>query len=97
MIPLDCFYKECTEEQMQNLGAVNFDHPDIFDWELLKQTLQKLKNGENVIKPDYDYKTCKRREPGIPLKWSPWVLFEGIFALLDKEINTQFLDFKIYV
>ena len=36
LIPLDCFYKECTEEQMANIGNVNFDHPDMFDWDLLK-------------------------------------------------------------
>jgi uridine kinase len=47
--------------------------------------------------PDYDYKTCKRKLPGIFLKWSPLVIFEGIFGLLDKEINTRFLNFKIFV
>jgi len=25
------------------------------------------------------------------------VIFEGIFGLLDKEINTRFLNFKIFV
>lgn len=39
MLPLDCFYKECTPEQMANISNVNFDHPEIFDWELLIQTL----------------------------------------------------------
>ena len=96
MIPLDCFYKECTPEQMENIGQVNFDHPSMFDWELLKQTLYKLKAGESVIIPKYNYKTCKRDEPGIFTKWSPLIMFEGIFGLLDKEINTL-LDLKIYV
>ncbi len=47
--------------------------------------------------PDYDYKTCKRREPGLLRKWAPLVIFEGIFALLNADINDQFLDFKIFV
>lgn len=47
--------------------------------------------------PAYDYKTCKRSEPGHFRKWAPVVIFEGIFALLDQEINEKFLDFKIFV
>ena len=42
MIPLDCFYKECTPEQMANIGSVNFDHPSMFDWPLLKETFKQL-------------------------------------------------------
>ena len=45
MIPLDCFYKECTPEQMENIGKVNFDHPSMFDWPLLKQIFHKLQRG----------------------------------------------------
>lgn len=97
MIPLDCFYNNCTEEEYQNLSNVNFDHPQIFDWDLLKQTLRLLRDGEDVIIPDYDFKTCKRKQIGIHKKWAPLIIFEGIFALLDHEINEQFLDLKIFV
>jgi len=68
---------------MANIGMVNFDHPSIFDWDLVKETLAKLSRGEDVMIPDYDYATCKRRPPGKLLKWSPLILYEGIFALLD--------------
>ena len=46
---------------MANIGKVNFDHPEIFDWDLLKTTLQDLADGKDVTIPDYDYVTCKRR------------------------------------
>ncbi len=39
LIPVDCFYKECTPEQMANIGKVNFDHPSMFDWDLVKETV----------------------------------------------------------
>ena len=45
MIALDSFYKECTPEQMADLGSVNFDHPTMFDWVLLKEVLSNLKAG----------------------------------------------------
>lgn len=82
---------------MADIGNVNFDHPQIFDWDLLKETLQSLREGNDVILPDYDYKTCKRRLPGILRKWAPLIILEGIFALLDRDINAKFLDFKIFV
>ena len=58
LIPVDCFYKECTPEQMANIGKVNFDHPSMFDWDLMKETLDALKRGEDVSIPDYNYVTC---------------------------------------
>ena len=96
LIPLDCFYKECTEEQMENIGKVNFDHPSMFDWDLVKETFRKLKRGEDVIIPDYNYITCKRNNPGLYRKWSPLIIFEGIFGLYDNEVNEQ-MDLKIFV
>ena len=27
---------------MANIGKYNFDHPDAFDWELARETIQKL-------------------------------------------------------
>ena len=45
---------------MANIGKVNFDHPSMFDWELIKETINDLKQGKDVIIPDYNYVTCKR-------------------------------------
>jgi uridine kinase len=42
LLSIDNFYKECTPEQMKNISKYNFDHPDAFDWELMKDTLEKL-------------------------------------------------------
>lgn len=50
-----------------------------------------------MIIPEYDYKTCKRKPPGIAIAWAPLIIFEGIFGLLWAEINERFLDFKIFV
>jgi len=51
---------------------------------------------ENVTIPRYNYKTCKRDEPGIFVKCTDLILFEGIFALIDKEIR-DIMDLKIFV
>lgn len=38
---------------------------------------------QNVTIPSYNYITCKRDEPGIYVKCTDLILFEGIFALMD--------------
>ena len=38
----------------------NFDHPDAFDVELLKSTLQRLKEGRKVEVPIYNFVTHSR-------------------------------------
>ena len=81
---------------MENIGKYNFDHPSAFDWELMKETLYKLQNREDVIIPRYNYETCQRDQPGTLVKCTEIILFEGIFALLDKEIR-DIMDLKIFV
>ena len=56
-----------------------------------------MKDGHDVMIPDYNYKTCMRNEKGIERKWAPLTIFEGIFALLDHDVLKMFLDFKIFV
>ena len=81
---------------MADIGNVNFDHPEIFDFPLLRETLHKLSRGEDVEIPEYDYKTCLRSPTPIKVKWAPLIVLEGIFALIDHEINAMF-DYKIFV
>ena len=85
-----------SDEQMANIGKYNFDHPDAFDWELARKVIHQLSRKQNVIIPRYNYKTCKRDEPGIEVKWTDLILFEGIFALLDKELR-DIMDLKLFV
>jgi uridine kinase len=80
------FYLITREEEMKNIGKYNFDHPDAFDWDLVRKTIRMLVNRQDVIIPSYNYSTCKRDQPGIHVKCTDLILFEGIFALLDKEI-----------
>ena len=81
---------------MKEVGKYNFDHPEAFDWQLARATMQRLLNHEDVEIPDYDYKTCKRAKKNIHLKCTDLVLFEGIFALFDPQIR-EMMDLKLFV
>jgi len=81
---------------MASISKYNFDHPDAFDWDLVKETLRQISLRNDVVIPRYNYQTCKRDDPGITVKCTDLILFEGIFALLDKEV-WEFFDLKLFV
>lgn len=74
----------------------NFDHPNAFDWDLLKKHLQDLKNGKAVKSPLYDFKTNRRLKKTVLIKPTKVILFEGIFSLYHEEIR-QMCDITSYL
>lgn len=61
---MDSFYKILNEEE-RRLAAnneYNFDHPSSFDFDLLIETLQKLKEGKRVEVPIYNFVTHSREK-----------------------------------
>ncbi len=42
LLPMDCFYKELSDEEFEHVGSYNFDHPNAIDWPLVKETFNKL-------------------------------------------------------
>lgn len=68
-----CFgpYLQVLTPDEQILAAsndYNFDHPDAFDFDLLKHTLRKLKKGKSVKIPVYDFTTHGRHKDWVRLK-----------------------------
>lgn len=68
-------------------GGFNYDHPEAFDWKLLKKHLKMLKEGKEIKVPCYDFKKSSRLKQTTNLKPNRVILFEGIFSLYDEEIR----------
>lgn len=47
---------------MAHKNEYNFDHPDAFDFDLLIETLRKLKEGKRVEVPIYNFVTHSREK-----------------------------------
>lgn len=83
-------------ENYTDKGKPNFDHPDAFDWELLRKHLALLKKGHPIETPIYDFgKSLKNPESEV-IGPSKVILFEGIFTLYDKPIR-DLLDIKCFL
>ena len=77
-------------------GKPNYDHPDAFDWVLLREHLTELKKGHSVQVPIYDFATSGRTGEYETMGPCKVVLFEGIFSLYDQEIR-DILDIKCFL
>lgn len=92
----DYYYKDLSHLSMEERSRVNFDHPDAFDWDLLRTHLENLYNGIPVEMPIYDFTTHSRtRETKLVVPASV-VIFEGIYALYDAELR-KCMSLKIFV
>ena len=90
--------KVLNEEQhhMAALNEYNFDHPDAFDFNLLIETLQKLKEGKKVEVPIYNFVTHSRENKTVPMYGANVIIFEGILAFHSKVV-LDLLDMKVFV
>lgn len=96
VITTDSFYRDLSQEQMDNVAEYNFDHPSAFDFDDLHATLSKLMAWETAEVPVYDYLMNKRSEKTITTEPTRVIILEGIVALYDARIR-QMMDFKIFV
>ncbi|XP_028832489.1 uridine-cytidine kinase 2-B-like isoform X2 [Denticeps clupeoides] len=94
----DSFYMELTPEQKAKAvkGQFNFDHPDAFDNELIRKTLQDIIEGRAVRIPVYDFINHCRRDESVTLYPADVVLFEGILMFYHQEIRDLF-QMKLFV
>jgi len=77
-------------------NKINFDHPSSFETELLIEHLKLLKNGQNIHRPKYSYKTNERLSETVKIEPTPIVIVEGILIFNYDQLAKMF-DLKIYV
>lgn len=96
VIPLDSYYNDSSDVPEEERQKINFDHPDAFEWKLLRRHLQELKEGKSVEQPIYDYITSTRQAQTIHIDPKEVIIVEGILTLWDKPLRDQ-MDLKIFV
>jgi uridine kinase len=96
LIRLDSYYITMRDEPIEVRTAVNFDHPDAFDWDLLYRHLQRLTAGESVEVPIYDYTIYDRTDEYELVVPGKVVIVEGILVLWEPRLRGM-LDLKVFV
>ena len=96
VVPLDSYYNDTSHMTEEERRAINFDHPDAFDWQLLVKHVEMLRNGLAVEQPTYSYLKCNREKETVHVEPKPVIIIEGIMALLNTKLR-RMMDLKIFV
>ena len=96
VVPLDSYYNDTTEMTQEERRAINFDHPDAFDWKLLIKQVNSLRDGIAIEQPTYSYILNNRLPETIKVEPKPVIIIEGIMTLLNKKLR-EMMDLKIFV
>ena len=95
-IQQDSYYRNITDLPLDYRHIANFDHPDALDNDLLVNHVRRLRAGEAVDLPLYDFKTHTRMNETRHVEPQPIVIVEGILIFSDPRLLEQ-MDIKVFV
>ena len=92
----DNYYKRHDDIPFEERKKLNYDHPDALETDLMVEHLKKLKAGESIECPVYDFTKHTRSSQVLRIDPKPVILVEGILLLADPRVR-ELLDIKVYV
>lgn len=92
----DNYYKAHPNMTYEERAALNYDHPDAFDTELMVEDLRQLCEGKTIHRPVYDYTIHNRSDQTVEVRPTKVVIVEGILIFADKALR-DLMDIKIFV
>lgn len=93
----DSYYRDFGNLPIEELHAVNWDHPDSLESDLLVRHMDELISGKAVEIPVYDFTTHHRMmQKTQRVEPRRVVIVEGILVLAEPEIRKR-IDIKLFV
>lgn len=92
----DNYYRQRDDIPFEERKKINYDHPDALETDMLVEHLKKLRDGESVVCPVYDFSQHNRSKDTIVIKPSKVIIIEGILVLQDDRLRSL-MDIKIFV
>ncbi len=92
----DNYYKSRNDIPFEERKKINYDHPDALETDLFIEHIKKLKSGEPIECPVYDYTQHNRSGKTVTVYPKKVIIVEGILVLQNDALR-DLLDIKIYV
>ena len=92
----DWYYKDQSHLSAEERENLNLDHPNAFDNELLISDLAKLRSGQDIEAPIYDFGAQARSKNTTAVESKPVVILESILILAIPKLVSM-IDIKIFV
>lgn len=96
VITHDNYYKAHDSMTYEERAALNYDHPNAFDTDLLLEHVKQLRRGEAITSPIYDFSIHNRSKNTMIIQPNKVMIVEGILIFECAELTKQ-LDIKLYV
>lgn len=92
----DSYYRDASHLAPEERAAINYDHPDSLETELLIEHLEALLNGRAVEVPVYDFSNHIRTDRTERVEPRPVIILDGILILWDSRLRAL-MDVKLFV
>ncbi len=92
----DRYYRDRNDLRLEERAALNYDHPDSLETDLLVRHVVELKEGRSIELPFYDFARFARRplhETKLPRRA---IIVEGILIFTDAALR-KLMDIKVFV
>ena len=92
----DNYYKRHDDLTYEERCKLNYDEPAALETDLMARHLDRLRHGEAIDCPVYDFTQHNRSDKTIRIVPKPVIIVEGILIFENKELR-DLMDIRIFV
>jgi len=92
----DRYYRDRNDLRLEERAALNYDHPDALETDLLVRHIRDLKAGRSIEVPQYDLTLYARLEATETMTSRKAIIVEGILIFTDASLR-ELMDVKVFV
>ncbi len=92
----DNYYLPHDDLTLEEREHLNYDSPDSLDFSLMVEHIRRLKNGEAIDCPVYDFSQHNRMPETVHIEPGVILVLDGILLFTNHELR-ELMDLKIYV
>jgi uridine kinase len=92
----DRYYRDRNDLRLEERAALNYDHPNSLETDLLVSHVRALRDGRPVDLPVYDFTLYARRPESEPAEPRRAIIVEGILIYTDAALR-ELMDVKVFV
>ena len=96
LVEQDSYYRNLADMPLDERHQANFDHPDSIDSDMLVNHLTRLKLGQSIEMPLYDFVTHTRSDRIEVIEPKPVVIVEGILIFAEPRV-LDLLEVRVFV
>jgi uridine kinase len=92
----DRYYRDRNDLRLEERAALNYDHPDSLETDLLVRHINELRAGRAIEAPVYDFARHARKDATETIEAGQALIVEGILIYTDAELR-KLMDVKVFV